>query len=182
MKFILFDIEATCWDGYHSNAIQEIIELGAISINRYGENSGTFDQLIRPIINPRLSHYCRSLTGISQEDVDAATVFAEVYRDFEDWSDGNEDTWFVSWGSFDKNILTAECERNFDDKSVIQNHLDLRSAYTSMKNLPPKTGLVKALEYEDKEFEGVQHRAFPDTENMMRIFLRYFDYWDIYSL
>lgn len=179
MKFILFDIEATCWDGYHSNAIQEIIELGAIAVNRYGEVTDTYDQMVRPVINPRLSHYCRNLTGIEQNEADGAPTFEEVYPDFEYWVSSDVDTWHVSWGSFDLNIMNAECKRNFEKESMILNHLDLRSAYTSMKDLPPKTGLVKALEYEELEFEGSQHRALPDTENMGVLFLRYFDYWDL---
>lgn len=179
MNFILFDIEATCWDGYHSNAIQEIIELGAISINRYGEETDTFVQLTQPVINPRLSQYCQNLTGIQQREVDSAPVFEDVYHDFERWTVYDADTWFVSWGDFDREILNEECQRSFNGDSMIRNHLDLRSAYTIMKDLPPRLGLVKALEYEQVEFEGTQHRALPDTLNMSFIFSRYFDYWDI---
>ena len=179
MKFILFDIEATCWDGYHSNDVQEIIEIGAISINRFGEVTATFNQLVRPTINPRLSLYCKNLTGITQKDVNASSLFEDVYRDFEDCANCDVDSWFVSWGNFDQKILDAECIRSFDEQSMIQNHLDLRSAFTSMKNLPPKTGLAKALELEEVELEGVQHRALPDTKNMGVLFLSYFDYWAI---
>ena len=64
-------------------------------------------------------------------------------------------------------------------ESFISNHLDLRAAYTTMKKIPPRTGLVKALEYEDIEFEGVAHRALPDSQNMERLFSRYFDDWDL---
>lgn len=179
MKFILFDIEATCWDGYHSNAIQEIIELGAISINHYGEQTGSFEQLVRPVLNPRLSFYCRNLTGIRQKDVDSAPEFGEVYHDFENWVNTDVDTWFVSWGPFDMDLMNKECERNLNADSLIFNHLDLRSAYTSMKDLSSRTGLVKALEYEEIDFDGTPHRALPDTLNMGALFIRYFDYWDI---
>jgi len=179
VKFILFDVEATCWDGYHSNEIQEIIELGAIAVNRFGELTDKYEQMVQPVINPRLSHYCRKLTGIGQNEVDHAPVFEEVYPDFEYWVNPDVDTWFISWGSFDQDIMNDECKRNGEDRSMIRNHLDLRKSYTSKKELPPKTtGLVKALEYEELEFEGVQHRALPDTENMGVLFLRYFDYWD----
>ena len=179
MDFILFDIEATCWDGYHSNAIQEIIELGAVAVNRYAEITGRYTRFVRPVINQRLSQYCRDLTGISQKDVDTALPFDEVYYEFEDWADAGVDTWFVSWGPFDQKIMSDECGRYFDHESLICNHLDLRSVYTTMKDLPPRTGLMKALEYEDMDFEGEQHRALPDTLNMERLFSRYFEYWDL---
>ena len=129
MNFILFDIEATCWDGYHSNAIQEIIELGAISINRFGEKTDTYVQMAQPVINPHLSQYCQNLTGIQQKDVDAAPVFEEIYPEVEDWTYYDRDTWFVSWGEFDLKILNEECQRNFDHDSMIQNHLDFQSVF-----------------------------------------------------
>ena len=177
MNFILFDIEATCWDGYHSNGIQEFIELGAIAIDRFGEETGSFVEYIRPEINPVLSQYCRDLTGISQEEVNAAGTFEEVYDKFENWVQPEPDTWFVSWGSFDKEILNETCDRFFSEPSMIQNHLDLRRAFTGMKNLSPHTSLVKALEHEEWAFEGEPHRAMPDTQNMTLIFREYFEYW-----
>ncbi|MBY5957023.1 exonuclease domain-containing protein [Membranicola marinus] len=178
MKFILFDLEATCWDGYHSNAIQEIIEIGALAINRYGEHMDEFDELVRPVINPRLSLYCQNLTGIQQQEVNAALDFETVYDDFETWANADVDTWFVSWGTFDPDLLREECERHLHADSLIGNYLDLRSAYTSMKDIPSRTGLVKALEYEEIDFEGTPHRALPDVLNMSDLFIRYLDSWD----
>ena len=177
MRYILFDIEATCWDGYHSNGIQEVIELGSIAIDRYGDESDRFLELVRPVINARLSHYCRELTGIAQVDVDTAPVFEEVYEKFEEWARPEPDTWFVSWGDFDPKILNEECQRYWGEDSMIQNHLDLRNAYATMKSLPPKISLIKALEYEQREFEGKPHRALPDTQNMAHIFKTYFAHW-----
>lgn len=177
MNYILFDIEATCWNGYHSNGIQEIIELAAISIDRFGEETDTFLHFVQPRINPRLSQYCRKLTGITQKAVDLALPFEGIYHEFEDWAGADVDTWFVSWGSFDTEILNDQCLRIFNEKSLILNHLDLQSAYTRLKGLPPLTSLTKAVEYEEWEFEGEPHRAMPDTRNMSSIFREYFGYW-----
>lgn len=176
MNFILFDIEATCWDGYHSNGIQEIIELGALSYDRFGEENGTFLHLVRPEINPRLSQFCRELTGITQQDVDGAAVFETVYEKFEHWVEPDLDTWFVSWGTFDQEILNEECFRAFNDASMIQNHLDLQSEYTQLNSLSPRTSLVKAVEIEEWDFDGDPHRAMPDTRNMARIFREYLEH------
>lgn len=175
MQFILFDVEATCWDGYHSNKSQEIIELAALLMDRYGERRDTFESLIRPVINPRLSHYCRTLTNIRQPEVDRAPSFEEVYEDFEAWSDPDSDTYFVAWGKFDYEIMEEECQRSFDTPSVIDNYIDFQALYTSLKELPPRLSLIKALENEEMDFEGSVHRALPDTLNMARLFDRYFD-------
>ncbi|SRR5690554_3796863 len=179
MNFILFDIEATCWDGYHSNGIQEIIELGAISYDRFGEESGTFLEFVRPEINPRLSKYCMELTGITQNEVDSAADFNTVYDDFEDWVRPDSDTWFVSWGDFDLAIMNASCERWNNGSSFIQNHLDLQVQYANLKLISPRTSLVHAIEMEEWEFEGVPHRAMPDTRNMARIFFEFLPHWTL---
>jgi len=179
VQYILFDIEATCWDGFHSNQIQEIIELAAIRIDRFGSRRDTFQSLIQPELNPQLSFYCRNLTLIDQADVDSAPFFQEVYDDFERWSEVDPDTYFIAWGKFDYEMMEQECSRMFDRSSLIGNYIDFREYYTSMKDIFPKTGLAKALKYEGMEFEGQPHRAMPDTHNMTRLFERYFDYVDI---
>ncbi|SRR5690606_6711708 len=179
MKYILFDIEATCWDGYHSNGIQEVIELGALALNHYGDVQDYFLEFVRPVINVRLSQYCRELTGIKQSEVESASNFEEVYDNFETWVEPGSDTWFVSWGDFDVRILNEECQRSMGENSMIQNHLDLRTAYATMKNVHPRISLMKALEYEEKDFEGEPHRALPDAKNMAYIFRSYFEYWKL---
>lgn len=179
MQYILFDIEATCWDGFHSNPIQEVIELAAIRMDRFGIRQDTFQSLVQPELNPQLSFYCRNLTLIDQAAVDTAALFKEVYEDFEIWTDADPDTYFVAWGKFDYQIMEQECLRIFDESSLIDNYIDFREYYTSAKDLYPDTGLAKALQYEGMEFEGQPHRAMPDTHNMTRLFERYFDYVDI---
>lgn len=178
MNFILFDIEATCWDGYHSNGIQEIIEIGALSLDRFGEEIGSFGLLVSPTINPRLSQFCKELTGITQQNVEEAAVFDVAYEKFEEWVSPDLDTWFVSWGTFDWEILNEECYRAVNAASMIQNHMDLQSAYTQLKSLSPRTSLAKAVELEEWEFDGSPHRALPDTRNMARIFGAYLEYWN----
>ncbi|HLU93880.1 MAG TPA: 3'-5' exonuclease [Membranihabitans sp.] len=181
MKFILFDIEATCWDGYHRNGIQEIIELGAVCVDHFGEEVDRYVSFVRPVINPRLSRFCTDLTGITQREVDTALTFGEIYDEFEDWAQADADTWFVSWGDFDPDILNEECQRVFEASSMIRNYLDLQKEYASLKNVSPRFSLAKALEYEEIEFEG-SHRAMTDTVHMKIIFNRYFQFWGMTNL
>ena len=37
-----------------------------------------FQSYVRPVINPKLSEFCKTLTGIEQEVVDKADVFEDV--------------------------------------------------------------------------------------------------------
>ena len=87
MNFIIYDLEATCWTGRPPGLVQETIEIGAVHINGYGEELGSFNKFIRPIVNPNLSPFCRELTSITQEDVNRANTFPSVIEAFQDWID-----------------------------------------------------------------------------------------------
>ena len=48
-----------------------------------------FHSFVRPVINPKLSEFCRNLTGIEQTTVDAADPFPVVHDRFLAWMDGH---------------------------------------------------------------------------------------------
>ncbi len=73
MVALLVDIEATCWDGYRKNQEQEIIELASVVVDRFGNTLGEFSSLVKPTFHPRLSTYCKKLTGITQSEIDGAS-------------------------------------------------------------------------------------------------------------
>ena len=107
MNFIVYDLEATCWEGNPPNLVQEIIEIGAVKINRYGEETGTFSRFVKPILNPSLSLFCRQLTTIGQSAIDKAMAFGEVVEDFKAWAGVSADVecLFGYWGRFDRKML-----------------------------------------------------------------------------
>ncbi|MBL0236589.1 MAG: hypothetical protein IPQ02_08285 [Saprospiraceae bacterium] len=45
MKFLVFDLEATCWDINPQQHRSEIIEIGACIVNPYGELKKLFQNL-----------------------------------------------------------------------------------------------------------------------------------------
>lgn len=76
-RFIVFDLETTGLDA----AKHEIIEIGAIRVNRDSINHETFQALVKP--NKKIPNKIVELTGITQEmlDVDGGTI-DETLRDF----------------------------------------------------------------------------------------------------
>ncbi|MFY8069800.1 MAG: exonuclease domain-containing protein [Flavobacterium sp.] len=80
MNFIIFDLEATCWqtESERKGRTQEIIEIGAVKINEFGKTESRFESFVRPIIHPNLSDFCRSLTSITQVDVNRADTFSKI--------------------------------------------------------------------------------------------------------
>lgn len=84
MNYIIFDLEATCWEN-ERNKINEIIEIGAVKLNHNLDVIDVFSCFFKPEINQELSEFCKNLTSISQENVDNAKTFNQLIREFEQW-------------------------------------------------------------------------------------------------
>lgn len=102
MRFLIVDLEATCWEVGSVPSKMEAIEIGAVMLeSEHGPASGEFTMFVRPQVNPVLSDFCVQLTSIRQSDVDGAETFPAVLRAFEAWADpANHLTW-CSWGAYD---------------------------------------------------------------------------------
>jgi 3'-5' exoribonuclease 1 len=180
MNFIVYDLEATCWEGRPPNMVQEIIEIGALKINRYGEVESVFNRFVRPAMNPTLSLFCRQLTTIDQVSVNRARPFPEVVQDFQEWAGvlDYEDCLFCSWGSFDKKMLIQDSELHRLEFDWIEpNHLNVRRQYHDLRGWSTYKGLKRVVELEGFDFSGVYHRAISDAENLAKVFVKYIDMW-----
>jgi inhibitor of KinA sporulation pathway (predicted exonuclease) len=178
MNFIIYDLEATCWMGRPPSMVQEIIEIGAVRVNNYGETEGVFDSFVRPIVNPRLSTFCQELTSIRQEDVERARRFPAVIEDFQDWAEiWEEDYLLCSWGEFDAKMLVNDCKMHKLDYDWVEPHINLKEQYRKIKKLKQARGLKKAVEEEGFEFIGTHHRGIDDARNLALIFTKYLDEW-----
>lgn len=178
MNFIIFDLEATCWEGRPPNKVQEIIEIGAVSLNPYGEVTGSFNKFVRPILNPTLSMFCRNLTSIEQEHVDRSWAFPAVIELFQDWAEiFDEDYLLCSWGAFDRRMLIQDCELHGLESDWVDHHFNVKKEYTQLKRLRRARGLRASVEKEGFEFTGIHHRAIADAENLAKLFAKYVDEW-----
>lgn len=176
----MFDLEATCWEGKPPNMVQEIIEIGAIRIDRYGEVQGVFNRFIRPVVNQTLSLFCRQLTTIDQVAVNRARPFNEVIEDFQEWIgvfDGDEYL-LCSWGNFDKKMLIQDAQLHGLETDWIEpHHINVRRQYHDLKGWNTYKGLKKVVILEGFEFTGTYHRGISDAENLAKVFIKYIDEW-----
>ena len=77
-RFVIFDLETTGLDP----SKHEIIEIGAIRVNRDGEQHDTFETLIKP--SKRIPKRITEITGITQEMVELDGVsIIEALTDFQ---------------------------------------------------------------------------------------------------
>lgn len=178
MRFIVFDLEATCWLGAPPNNVQEIIEIGAILLDSYGSELGSFNKFVRPKVNPNLSAYCQELTSITQEQVNRANDFSTVVEHFQDWAMiFQADYQLVHWGPADVQMLRNDCILHDLEYEWLLTHIDLKKQYSDLKRLKKQAGLKRALAIEGMEFTGTQHRAIDDAWNTAQIFLNHIDEW-----
>ena len=178
MNFIIFDLEATCWLGRPPKGANEIIEIGALKLNRYGETLSTFNRFVKPIVSPVLSGFCKNLTSIKQADVDNARDFKRVFADFEAWTyERSDDILLCSWGPADQQYLIDDCKLHKLDDEWLDNFIDIKYQYHNNRHLLKHRGLKKTLTKEGFEFTGIEHRAISDAENLAKIFTKYIDEW-----
>lgn len=180
MNYIIYDLEATCWENQPPGYVQETIEIGAFRINRYGEVRGKFNRFIRPVVHPNLSLFCRQLTSITQEDVNRARPFPEVIEEFIDWALIEEEDYILcSWGNFDRKMLAHDCKLHRLNADWTERHANLKEHYRLMKRHKQAHGLKKAVEKEGIEFTGIHHRGISDAENLVKLFLKYLGSWSV---
>ncbi|CAG5098445.1 Oidioi.mRNA.OKI2018_I69.XSR.g15673.t1.cds [Oikopleura dioica] len=84
--FVCIDFEATCERINFVNHPHEIIEFPAILVDIEKEEIiSEFHSYVRPFLNEELSDFCIELTGIKQNQVNAAPYFPIVFKSFIGW-------------------------------------------------------------------------------------------------
>lgn len=178
MKFIVYDLEATCWMGRPPKGITEVIEIGAYKLDEYGTAVDRFTRFVRPVVNQTLSSFCRKLTSISQENVDRAEQFPKVVRDFMDFCEvGIDDYLMCAWGPADKRLLRNDCILHDVEDYWLEPHINVKKQYHKMKGVNVERGLKAVTKKEGFEFSGIHHRAISDAENLAKIVSKYIDEW-----
>lgn len=192
MNYILFDLEATCWDTFpeKSHNFSEVIEIGAVMLDEELNEISRFDEFVKPTIHPILSPFCNTLTSITQEQVENSRTFALVLADFHDWVGCGE--WdgvplnslcLLSWGEYDKNQLKKEMNRKTQEVESVpdwhwqsfinildKRHISLKHRYMEKFNIKKGAGVKSTLKRLGMEFEGTHHRGIDDAINIARIF------------
>ncbi|MFM9551277.1 Exonuclease [Streptomyces sp. cf124] len=73
--FVIFDLEFTTWPGAMEQEwsapghLREIVQIGAVRVNEEYSVVAEYETLVRPVVNPRLSPFFTTLTGIDQRSV-----------------------------------------------------------------------------------------------------------------
>lgn len=169
MRYIVFDLEATCWEGVRDFDRMETIEIGAVEMLRADAYpSREYTRFIRPVVEPKLSDFCTQLTTIRQRDVDRAEGFWAVFPDFLDWI-GEEPFILGSWGEYDLGQFRLDCRRHgFPFPTSFERHVNLKKEFTSFMG-GKVGGLERALARAGIPLEGTHHRGIDDARNTAKL-------------
>ncbi|MBC8338608.1 MAG: exonuclease domain-containing protein [Rhodospirillales bacterium] len=167
----VFDLEFTAWEGSLQNGWsatgeeKEVVEIGAIQLadDEGLMETGAFQALVKPVINPGLSEYFVNLTGITQARLEADGLdFADGLEAFREFI--GEDTRAVYCYGRDWNVLGQDCERRgllfpfpqdlfFNARDLMARHVNSDFAGMESNTLPDALGFPPP---------GVSHQAVDD--------------------
>jgi 3'-5' exoribonuclease 1 len=169
MNYVIVDLESTCWQKRARLERKEIIEIGAVILDATTLRVvREFSSFVRPIKEPLLSDFCRSLTTIRQIDVDQADDFKTVWVRFLEWV-GADPFVMYSWGMYDLDHLQVECRRHgVAFPGSFQQHIDLKGEFARVKGREA-CGMKRALALLGLPLEGTHHRGIDDARNIARI-------------
>lgn len=178
MNYIVFDLEATCWEG-KDTCRNETIEIGAVLINEAREVVSEFEQFVKPTKHPELSDFCTQLTSITQAQIDHAPLFEQAAQRFRDWFGyGKDDYILCSWGFYDRVQLKNDSELRGLDYAWSERHISLKHQYKDIVGIRKPIGMKNALKREGMTLDGTHHRGIDDARNISKIFIKYFSEWN----
>ena len=169
MKYVIVDLEATCWDKPTDRSRMEIIEIGAVALeSATGEAVKEFSEFVRPVLEPMLSDFCKQLTSIKQSQVDNAESFPAVFARFVDWI-GQEPFRLCSWGGYDLNQLKADCKQHqIALPQSFERHINLKKEFSRLMHVK-LCGMAGALRIMKIPLEGTHHRGIDDARNIAKL-------------
>ncbi|KAJ3223829.1 3'-5' exoribonuclease 1 [Chytriomyces hyalinus] len=159
--------------------VHEIIEFPVVLLDSTTlETVAEFRSFVRPVINPTLTAFCTKLTGISQEQTDAAPLFIDVLAQFEEFMRihglTRDNMRFACDGPWDiRDFVTKQCKLvNIPVPKYFHKYVNVRGLarkYFLTKTVSFRSGLVGMLDYFGLEFIGNQHSGIDDARNITRI-------------
>jgi 3'-5' exoribonuclease 1 len=179
VRYIIVDLEATCWEGIRDYDRMETIEIGAVELLRADEPpSREFSRFVRPVAETQLSGFCQRLTTIRQKDVDRADYFWSVFPEFVDWI-GNEPFVLCSWGEYDLTQFRTDCRRHgLTLPASFERHLNLKKAFARLFGVKV-SGMERALAQIGLQLEGTHHRGIDDARNIARLAVLILPQWEV---
>jgi len=171
-RILVVDLEATCSDdGSITPEDMEIIEIGACWTTEAGVVLERFQHLVKPLIRPTLTPFCKNLVGITQDEIDRAPSFpvaAAALAAFVDESKSDDPVW-MSWGNYDFKQLTRDAERHGVAMPLTMHHKNAKRLFAKAQRIGKEVGMARACALAGITLEGQHHRGLDDAMNIARL-------------
>lgn len=170
-KIIVFDLEATCWEG-RDNAYKwrEVISLGACILDlKTLEISDKFHMVCKPT-RSEISEYCTRITGITKEQAECAVDYEFMCKSIMD-KFKTKSFPCAAWGN-DNEFMYYEC-RDKDCKYPFSNeYVNISLLYSVLVGRSHNNGLERSLAELGLKFDGEKHDPYWDSYNAARVLIQ----------
>ena len=166
---VIFDLETT----QTLTGIPEIIEIGAVKVDRELESVDVFETFVKPRDISGVDRHIERLTGISPHDLADAPSFDDIWEDFAKFTGYNQSR-LCSWGTaFDVAILREEYKRRNLGYPHLHAPIDASSVVWTV-------GALWGIRFSGMSLQGAcdrfgvdrhdTHRALGDAKDVLCVF------------
>jgi inhibitor of KinA sporulation pathway (predicted exonuclease) len=168
-QILVIDLESTCWQGTPPpGQDSEIIEIGLCLLDvATGERLDNPSILVRPV-HSTVSAYCTELTTLTQAEVNLGISLGAACRILREKYGSRQRLW-ASYGDYDRKQFKKECLAYGIDYPFGDGHINVKSLFAVVYNLPHELPLDAALKHLGFPLEGTHHRGGDDAWNIARI-------------
>jgi DNA polymerase III epsilon subunit-like protein len=139
----------------------EVIQIGAVKMDKNMRICGSYQVIVKPKYFKKLHRHVSTLTGISQEQMDAGRPLPEAEKSFREWC--GTDFVFLTWGPDDIPMLKENLHVHGIDGSWLAASYDLQKIFNAQTDGDMKR--QRSLEYAMDHFELVQNLPAHDALN-----------------
>ncbi len=175
MDYIIFDLE---WNqGSRSSSAREerlpfeIVEIGAVKLNKNREMISEFSELIKPQIYHEMHYITSRLLHLHMKELEKGKSFEEVIKKFLKWC--GDDCVFCTWGTLD--LLELQRNMAFYNMKPLSDrplkYYDIQKLFSlAYEDGKSRRSLEYAIDMMDIKKDIPFHRAFSDAYYTAKIF------------
>lgn len=164
--YIIWNVKTTRWAKDQSN-VKEIIEIGAVKLGPDLEILSTYHSYVRPLTNPILTPYCITTNQVTQEQVDNAPTFVQMYKEFMPWI-GVGRIKMMSWGTRGKRYFFYNCQMYGKPFKWVNSNINLKNHFSRISDIDNPT-LKTALDYYHIPYSNYKHSSLDMAQNVANL-------------
>ena len=173
MNYIVLDLEWNQSSGKNDYELPfEIVEIGAVKLNRRFEIVDRLEQLIKPQIYRSMHFMTSRIIHLEKEELDKGRPFPEVMQEFLKWCGRNYI--FCIWGTLDLTELQKNmCYYGMDELSAGPlKYYDIQKFFSlTYEDGKSRRALEYAVDYLHIDKDIPFHRAYSDAYYTAKVFM-----------